>query len=166
MRTLGRKHITLIIAVAMVLFVSVSATLAYFSDYDTAQGEKTLVLSGQTTIEETPKDDSKDIKITNVSKDDVDMVVRVRVIGPVKIDFNPGTGWVQKQQDDEWWYYNKVLAKGESTSNLFAGWKIPENSDLENFDVVVVHESAIATYDGNKVAKPAGWDYIPVIEAK
>ena len=52
MRTLGRKQITLIIAVAMVLFVSVSATLAYFSDYDTAQGEKTLVLSGQTTIEQ------------------------------------------------------------------------------------------------------------------
>ena len=163
MRTLGRKQITLIIAVAMVLFVSVSATLAYFSDYDTAQGEKTLVLSGQTTIEENPKDDSKDIKITNVSKDDVDMVVRVRVIGPVTINFNPGAGW---EQNGEWWYYNKVLAKGESTSNLFAGWKIPKDSDLENFDVVVVHESAIATYDGNKVAKPAGWDYIPVIEAK
>ena len=163
MRTLGRKQITLIIAVAMVLFVSVSATLAYFSDYDTAQGEKTLVLSGQTTIEETPKDDSKDITIKNVSKDDVDMVVRVRVIGPVTINFNPGAGW---EQNGDWWYYNKVLAKGESTSNLHAGWEIPENSDLENFDVVVVHESAIATYDGNKVAKPAGWDYIPVIEAK
>ena len=163
MRTLGRKQITLIIAVAMVLFVSVSATLAYFSDYDTAQGEKTLVLSGQTTIEETPKDDSKDITIKNVSKDDVDMVVRVRVIGPVTINFNPGAGW---EQNGDWWYYNKVLAKGESTSNLHAGWEIPENSDIENFDVVVVHESAIATYDGNKVAKPAGWDYIPVIEAK
>lgn len=163
MRTLGRKQITLIIAVAMVLFVSVSATLAYFSDYDTAQGEKTLVLSGQTTIEETPKDNSKDITIKNVSKDDVDMVVRVRVIGPVTINFNPGAGW---EQNGDWWYYNKVLAKGESTSNLFAGWKIPEDSDLENFDVVVVHESAIATYDGNKVAKPEGWDYIPVIEAK
>ena len=163
MRTLGRKQITLIIAVAMVLFVSVSATLAYFSDYDTAQGEKTLVLSGQTTIEETPKDNFKDIKITNVSKYDVDMVVRVRVIGPVKIDFNPGAGW---EQNGDWWYYNKVLAKDESTSNLHAEWKIPENSDLENFDVVVVHESAIATYDGNKVAKPEGWDYIPVIEAK
>ena len=158
MRTLGRKQITLIIAVAMVLFVSVSATLAYFSDYDTAQGEKTLVLSGQTTIEETPKDDSK-----NVSTNDVDMVVRVRVVGPVTINFNPGAGW---EQNGDWWYYNKVLAKGESTSNLHAGWEIPENSDLENFDVVVVHESAIATYDGNKVAKPEGWDYIPVIEAK
>ena len=163
MRTLGRKQITLIIAVAMVLFVSVSATLAYFSDYDTAQGEKTLVLSGQTTIEETPKDDSKDITIKNVSKDDVDMVVRVRVIGPVTINFNPGAGW---EQNGDWWYYNKVLAKGESTSNLHAGWEIPENSDIGNFDVVVVHESAIATYDGNKVAKPEGWDYIPVIEAK
>ena len=91
------------------------------------------------------------------------MVVRVRVIGPVTINFNPGAGW---EQNGDWWYYNKVLAKGESTSNLFAGWKIPEDSDLENFDVVVVHESAIATYDGNKVAKPEGWDYIPVIEAK
>ena len=154
MRTLGRKHITLIIAVAMVLFVSVSATLAYFSDYDTAQGEKTLVLSGQTAIDEDPHDDYKDIKITNVSKDDVDMVVRVRVIGPVKINFTKEAGWEQK---GEWWYYNKVLAKGESTSNLHAGWEIPEDSDLENFDVVVVNECVQVTYDDNVIDYPDGW---------
>lgn len=66
----------------------------------------------------------------------------------------------------EWWYYNQVLAKGDKTSNLHAGWTIPEDSDLENFDVVVVHESAVATYKDGKVAPPEGWDYIPTIPAE
>ena len=160
MKVFNKKRILLITAVAMVLLVSVTATLAYFSDYDRATGEKQLVLTGQTEIEENPRDDSKDITITNVSTNDVDMVVRVRVVGPVTINFNPGAGW---EQNGDWWYYNKILAKGDSTSNLHAGWDIPKDSVIENFDVVVLHESAVVTYENGSVARPAGWDYIPAI---
>ena len=44
----------------------------------------------------------------------------------------------------------------------------PVGTDLgDEYQIVVVHESAQPTYDGsNKVKTPEGWDYIPVIEAK
>lgn len=160
MKVFSRKRILLMIAVAMVLLVSVTATLAYFSDYDRAKGESSLALTGQTEINEDPTDDSKTISIKNVSTDDVDMVTRVRVVAPVDVEFKPGANW---EQHGDWWYYTKVLAKDESTTNLVAGWEIPADSTLENFDVVVLHESAIATYENGNVAKPDGWDYIPVI---
>ena len=160
MKVFSKKRRLLIIAVAMVLLVSVSATLAYFSDYDRAAGEKKLVLTGQTEITEDPTDNSKTIRITNVSKDDVAMVTRVRVVAPVALDPKPGANWEPK---GDWWYYAKVLAKGETTSDLTVSWTIPANSAIENFDVVVLHESAVATYENGNVAKPVDWEYIPVI---
>lgn len=165
MKVFSKKRILLITAVAMVLLVSVTATLAYFSDFERAKGDSSLVLTGQTEITETPTDNSKTISVKNVSKDDVDMVTRVRVIAPVDVDFEPGANW-EREQNGDWWYYTKVLAKGESTTDLVASWKIPADSTIENFDVVVVHESAVATYENGNVAKPDGWEYIPTIPAK
>ena len=163
MKVFSKKRILLITAVAMVLLVSVTATLAYFSDYDRAKGDATLSLTGQTDIDEEPTDNSKSISIKNVSEDDVDMVTRVRVVAPLDLEFNPGANWEQK---GDWWYYTKVLAKDDATTKLVAKWKVPADSTLENFDVVVLHESALATYENGNVAKPDGWDYIPVIPAK
>ena len=160
MKVFNKKRILLITAVAMVLLVSVTATLAYFSDYDRATGEKKLILTGQTEITETPEDDSKTISIKNVSKDDVDMVTRVRVVAPVEVTFNPGRNW---EQNGDWWYYTKVLAQNDSTTDIVASWKIPKDSAIENFDVVVLHESAVVTYENGNVAKPDDWEYIPVI---
>ena len=159
----SKRKIILVTSLVLVLLVSIGATLAYFSDYDPHQGAGTLVLNGQTELNEDPTDNSKTISIKNTSVDEVDMVVRVRVIGPVEIAFAPGDGWVQ---NGDWWYYNKVLAKDESTSNLVASWEIPADSAIENFDVVVVHESAIAIYDGNTVTTPDGWDFLPTITAE
>ena len=163
MKVFSKKRILLITAVAMVLLVSVTATLAYFSDFERAKGDSSLVLTGQTEITETPTDNSKTISVKNVSKDDVDMVTRVRVIAPVEVKFKAGNGW---EQNGDWWYYTKTLAKDESTTDLVASWEIPADSTIENFDVVVVHESAVATYENGNVAKPDGWEYIPTIPAK
>ena len=163
MKVFNKKRILLLTAVAMVLLVSVTATLAYFSDYDRATGDKKLVLTGQTEITEDPKDDSKTISIKNVSKDDVDMVTRVKVVAPVEVKFKPGSNW---EQNGDWWYYTKILTKeepGNITTDLVASWEIPKDSPIENFDVVVLHESAVVLYDNGKVAKPVDWEYIPVI---
>ena len=160
MKVFNKKRILLITAVAMVLLVSVTATLAYFSDYDRATGEKKLVLTGQTEITESPKDDSKTISIKNVSKDDVDMVTRVRVVAPVEVNFKPGSNW---EQNGDWWYYTKILAQNDPTTDLVASWDIPKDSVIENFDVIVLHESAVVMYENGKVAKPVDWEYIPVI---
>ena len=160
MKVFNIKRILLLTAVAMVLLVSVTATLAYFSDYDRATGDKKLVLTGQTEITEDPKDDSKTISIKNVSKDDVDMVTRVKVVAPVEVKFKPGSNW---EKNGDWWYYTKILAQNESTTDIVASWEIPKDSVIENFDVIVLHESAVVTYDNGKVAKPVDWEYIPVI---
>ena len=159
MRVKGIKTIVIVVAAAMVLFASIGAALAYFSDYDKAIGEKEIVLGGQTKIWEDPQDDSKTIRIDNVSKDNVGMIARVKVIGPVEIDYpkdKVGEYWEQK--DDGWWYYTRVIPQGESSTDLFATWSLDDVADLEDFDVVVVHEAAIATYDAaNNVIIPDGW---------
>lgn len=166
MKVFNKKRILLIAAVVMVLLVSITATLAYFSDFDRSKGESTLYLTGKTEITEDPTDNSKSIKIKNVSEDDVDMVTRVKVVAPFDLDFPDGRhdGWEYK---DGWWYYTKILTKSEPTNitnELFVQWKIPAGSPIENFDVVVLHESAVVQADANgNVAQPAGWDYIPAI---
>jgi len=77
-----------------------------------------------------------------------------------------GTGWVHKDGDD-WYYYDKMLKPGESTSEIVV--KIDKDaatSDGHDFDIVVVHESERVSYDGtadNKVSKPEGWTNMPAI---
>ena len=167
MKVFNKRRTLLITAVAMVLLVSVTATLAYFSDFDRSKGESTLYLTGRTEITEDPSDNSKTISIKNVSVDDVDMVTRVKVVAPVDVNFEVGDGWAKNPKDDGWWYYTKILEKGDSTTNLVASWKIPAGSPIENFDVIVLHESAVVQDDGKgNVAEPADWGYIPAIPVK
>ena len=157
MRRLTRKTIVLLVAVIMTLSVSVGMTIAYFSDTAAAEGGAVLLLQGQTEINETPEEGKKTISITNISTDPVDMVTRVKVFAPVEITPTLGSGWADG--GDGWWYYTEALAPGDSTSNLVVTWEVKESDHLENYDVVVVHESAVATYteDGQSILQPAGW---------
>lgn len=165
----NRKPIIAAIAILLTLSVSVGLTVAYFSDYETAMGEVSLNLSGQTQITEEVTDTQKVIRIVNTgSKGDADMVVRVRVFGPDGMKVSVGDGHWTKPSGSEWYYYDQVLAPGESTSAITASIAdLPVDTDLSEFDIIVEHESAIAAYDENDtVKKPEGWDYIPVIRAK
>jgi predicted ribosomally synthesized peptide with SipW-like signal peptide len=157
MRRLSKRTLVALVAVIMTLTATMGMTLAYFSDTDSAEGGAILLLSGQTEIEEHADDGSKTISITNISEDPVDMVARVRVIAPVDVEWTAGRGWTEGE--DGWWYYTEAIAQGDSSTDLKVEWKIPENSEIENFDVIVVHESSPAAYtESGAIAQPDGWN--------
>lgn len=158
MRRLSKRTLVALVAVIMTLTATMGMTLAYFSDTDSAEGGAILLLSGQTEIVEPDvTDDSKTIQITNISEDPVDMVARVRVIAPVDVEWTAGRGWTEGE--DGWWYYTEAIAQGDSSTDLRVEWKIPENSAIENYDVIVVHESSPAAYtESGAIAQPDGWN--------
>ncbi len=165
----NRKGIIAVVAIVLALTASVGLTVAYFSDYETAMGEVSLNLSGETQITEEVTDTQKVIKVVNTgSEGDADVVVRLSVYGPDGMKVRVDDEHWSKAKDSDWYYYDKVLAPGETTGSITASIEdLPVDTDLSKFDIIVNHESAIAVYDeNNTVKKPEGWDYIPTIRTK
>lgn len=150
---INKKAILLAISFALVLSLSVGTAFAYFSDYATAKGGAAITLGGQTYINEKVVENTKTISIENTGETDV--IVRVKIFGNASI--NAGAGW---HQVDGFWYYDQVLKATDSnpaTSNIVATVVAPEGQ-VDNYDVVVVHESAQVTYDENgKIKVPKDW---------
>ena len=156
----------LLLIAALVLSITATAglTMAYFSDYEAAQGDAELRLGGTTELLEEIVDNNKHIQIENTGE--TYMLVRVRVIGDenyLTVQDEAGA-WTQS---GDYWYYNEVLAPGGVTSELFAEVKakgaagtLPE----DDFDIIVVHESAQAVYDNDEsrlVAPTDDWAVLP-----
>lgn len=162
MKTLTRNKLIALIAAIMVISSSVGVALAYFSAYDAAAGEAKLVLGGSTSVTEEFTKNNKVITISNTGKTNV--VVRVGIYGPNGMQVVP-----EKEGDwvpiGDFWYYTHVLEPGADASIINATIDgIPVNEDMENFDIVVASESAMAVAgEGNKVQKPANWEAIPDI---
>lgn len=163
MRKRSGKVFAALLAVLVISACMAASVGAYFSDYETALGEVTLHLSGQTEIEETVADGEKTISIKNTGEASV--VTRVAIYGPesMEITFDKAGDW---KQSGEFYYYTKVLAPGESTSSIHAKIELTaEEAEQagDSIDVVVAHESALAVYDENNTVKtPDGWD-LPTI---
>lgn len=172
MRKVSGKIFATLLAV-LALTASIAAGVgAYFSDYETALGDVELHLNGQTEIEEKIVENGKVISVANTGNSEV--VVRVAVYGPddIEITFAQTDDWLIS--NDGYYYYKKVLAPGESTSDITALLKLTEDEAAvigNQFDVVVVHESALAVYEfneatnENKVVAPENWD-LPEISVK
>lgn len=162
----NRKMKLLVASVLLVALAAPAVAFAYFTDYESAWGGAVIKLEGETTIHEEASTDQKVISIENIGETDV--VVRVAIYGDyIKWgESTIGDGWVHKDGDD-WYYYDKMLKPGESTSEIVV--KIDKDaatSDGHDFDIVVVHESERVSYDGtadNKVSKPEGWTNMPAI---
>ena len=159
-------------ALSLVLCMSVSIGLAvaYFTDYENARGGAILKLDGQTELHEEPSDTQKIITIKNVDK--TDMVVRVMVIADEShLGVIEGNDWFGPD-DDGWYYYKKVLKgspdgeHGDETSRLVAKVTADADENINDFEIVVVHEAERAVYEqktvGDKivniVSAPEGWD--------
>ena len=159
----NRKFKLLIASILLVAFAAPAAAYAYFTDYEEAHGGAVLKLEGETTIQETPKDDKKTISIKNTGESDV--VVRVAIYGDYlsEIDYS-ADDWTK---DGDWYYYEGVLAPDESTSDIVANINVEAAEKAgHDFDIVVVHESERVSYTGtlkddgtieNKVVRPDGW---------
>ena len=172
MKKLSNKKIALLCAVVLTLLASTGATLAYFSDYEVALGEAKVLLSDRTEIDEELNDNEKIISIVNTSEENkgADVVVRVAIYGPDigdnKMEVTVGKGWTEKQSDG-YYYYNGILKPTERTSQIKANVsKVPKTIDMKDLEIIVVHESAIATYDSaGNVQAPEGWNYTPKASA-
>lgn len=172
MRKVSGKIFATLFAV-LALTASLAAGVgAYFSDYETALGDVELHLNGKTEIEEKLIENGKVISVANTGNSEV--VVRVAVYGPddIEITLAKEDDWFKS--NDGYYYYKKVLAPGESISDITALLKLTEDEAAvigNQFDVVVVHESALAVYefdeetDQNKVIAPENWD-LPEISVK
>lgn len=74
------------------------------------------------------------------------------------------------EKNGDFYYYKKILPPDANTSDIEAKLTLTDEQKKilgDTFDIVVVHESAVAVFDeNNKVRKPSGWDYIPDISAE
>ena len=183
MRKFGKTTGIILCAALLALALGTSAALAYFSDYEPAQGQVTFSFSGERTITEGTNPKEKNIQIMNNGEEtDADVVVRVGIYGPKDYTYITRDESVWADGGDGWFYYKGILAPGESTpkDTLKVEIKNKDGSDLtdkqvaalgDSFQISVVQEDAIATYDqdaqGNNVlVNPSGWklpvDDIPV----
>ena len=168
MKKVMKRKILLVIAAVLVLSLSVGFASAYFSDHEATQGSATIQLGGQSDIVENfDTDGTKHIKIKNTgdaTKGDTEVVVRVAIYGPEGMKVTVGSNWTDKTKIDGYYYYNEILQPSKkTTTDLAAKVTVPEGMDLgDNFDIVVMQESAQPTYTyvngRNKVVSPAGWN--------
>ena len=165
MKTVKKNIFLLVIAMVLVLSLTVGLTLAYFSDYTEAKGGAKLALGNTTEIKEDVTKDSKTVYVTNTGETNV--VVRVMIVGPTGLKVTASGKW---EQHGDYYYYKEILQPDKTTEGtLVADTKdYPVGADLgDDYQIVVVHESAQPTYDGsNKVKTPEGWDYIPAMTAE
>ena len=167
MKAVNKKPFLLVIALALVLSLSAGLTLAYFSDYNAAKGEGTIVLGGQTELHDSYNSDQKTVSIENTG--DVPVVVRVAVYAPIitneegeeqTVEVN-GTDWEKDDGivgDTAHWYYTKVIEPDESSSTLTVSTTYLEGDLGNTVDIVVTHESCQVAYDANgNVVVPTGW---------
>ena len=146
----------LIASTAVLLIASIGIGIyAFLSDGDTANN-RTTICGVTTDIPEkfTPPDDikpgdviTKDVKIRNTGKDDC--YVRVRSLFSDSdmekyCTVNYNTTDFTYNKNDGYYYYKKVLKKGETTPSLFTTVTISKNipqDEIRKFDIIVYQES-------------------------
>ncbi len=129
-------------SIALAATISVTGAYAYFTTYASALGGHTLQLEAQTTIHEDFANWTKTVVVENLG--DSPCYVRVAAFSPENFPLAyVGDGWTDG--GDGYWYYNKLLAGHEKTSELHIGIKAPEQDFDQDFSVVVVHESTIVS---------------------
>lgn len=179
MGKIGRTTGIILCAALLALTLGTSAALAYFSDYEPAEGKVTFSYSGERVITEGDNPKEKNIQIKNTGAEtDADVVVRVGIYGPKGFTHIECDETVWSDGGDGWYYYKGILAPGEETPKDSLVVKIQKDGkDLtdkevaalgDSFQIAVVQEDAIATYEQdasgkNVLVNPDGWK-LPVGE--
>lgn len=173
MKKINFKSSFLLVSLLLVIALSVGAAYAYFSDYDQLVGKAKVTLSGQSEIEETPEDNKKTIAIKNtgVEGKNSSCIAKVLIYGPDGMTVTPDApeDWTQIQTEDGVfaYYYNGVLAPGESTSKIVASIANIDKDDAANSDVeiIVLQESQLFSVDEDGYVVPESWTDFPKIKA-
>lgn len=144
-----RKKSLCLAGAALLLAGSMTAgsAMAYFTTYATASGGAEVSLDfTHTEPGEEVVDWTKRITVKNTGS--VDCYVRVKLFAGEKylegLDIS-GEGWERGEGD--YYYYNKVVPAGKTSSLLSA--KIGNMESEEDFNVIVVQESTPVLYSEN-----------------
>ena len=168
-RNMGRTALMSAAALGMTAALTIQSASAFFTTYVSAGGSGTVSLGAQTELHEGDVTNmTKHIVIRNTSQTN-DCFVRVKVFyaenfevsysGPDK-NTDEEAKWYQKDNGDGYWYYRPVLGSGESTDMLDAKIEVPEEFDMDSFNVVVIQECAPAVYDADGNPDPDCWDMV------
>ncbi len=164
MKKANKRFLLTICAVTLSLCVTVGVAFAYFTDYEMARGTAVVKLSGQTVINEEFEDLDKVISVLNNGEGDV--IVRVGIYGPDKMNYKFDSGDWYHPETDGFWYYKHVLHAGSSTSPLKVLVEgIPVGEATAEMDITVVHESLpLAAGDDGYYIVPDGWKKVVPVE--
>lgn len=139
-------------ALVLVLSVMIGTAMAYFTTYATAEGGVTLDLGyAQTEIEEEVVNGKKQIVLNNTG--DYDCYVRVKALtGDAYKDgityTEPDGAGLWTPGADGYYYYNAIVAAGDSTTQIDVGFVLPQE-DQTDFNVIIIQECTPVLYDEN-----------------
>ena len=187
MSNMSKKKIIAMMALVIVIAILGTGTLAYFT---TKAVVHNVITSGAVgiTLKETMLDDKgKEIpfvnqdgvmpgdgvsKIVRVQNDDEPAWIRIRVTerindeadseDVISINYNLGTAPTQWTKKDGWFYYNKPLAKGETTDPLFkyvdfSGSGMDNDYQNATIEIGVEAQAVQSANNGTKVLEATGW---------
>jgi predicted ribosomally synthesized peptide with SipW-like signal peptide len=149
-----KKFILTALCLVLVLGMMVAPTLAYFTDYATAEGAVAVKLGYKTTItEDVPDNAHKVLHIKNEGPEACWVRAKGVASGDVKLTYS-GDGW--KADEDGWYVYDGILEGGKEATALTVTIEFPEGYEGDQKNVVVLHESAKVIYgeNGDPVTPP------------
>ena len=149
-------------ALGMLAALTVESTMAYFTTYASAGGRAQISLGfTRTETEDTVSDWTKHIAVANSGEQECYARVKVLVGEQYKdsLLYTAEDGW-RFEDTDGYWYYNKILAPQEKTSELLVKLErsmlsgMTQAEEQKVFNVIVVPEYTAVLYDedGNPYA--------------
>lgn len=152
------KTTIIIVFVILILSLLITKVYAYFYTSVKAKGSISLEMDyPYTSMHKEVDNEGIHIYIENIG--DYDCFVRVKVFSSAsaKISYTVGDDW--NRSDDGYWYYNKVLEAGQSTTEICIVDSTENVESAENIDIIAIHEITEVMHDEN--GEPyADWNHI------
>lgn len=155
-----KKFILTALCLVLVLGLMISPTLAYFTDYATAEGAVAVELGYKTTIVEEMDGLDKNLTIKNEDSSSEACWVRAKAIASSDVKYEyKGSGWTA---DGEWMVYDSILEPGES-AELKVEITLPAGEEAAAKNVVVVYEGTKVTYKEDGTPEDPDWSMAATI---
>ena len=144
-----------LVAMALIVTLNVSNTLAYFTAHTSAKGSVTLNLKFAETmiVERASEAGCKKVAIQNTGTVDCYVRVKAFAVRDCYLTYAESNDWELK---DGYFEYKHILKSGTSTSEISVLFETP--SEGVGYNVIVVQESTPVLHDEDGTVKPADWN--------